>query len=118
VFTEKDKGKDIAERLVRIGYRAAGLNAFTFDEWKASGGEFTIPHYATPAELKNTPNHFILDVRAESEAKESHLEGSVNIPFAKIPDNVKFPIISDKQNSQGQAYLCPLQRWIESKNWR
>jgi hypothetical protein len=56
---------------VRIGYRAAGLNAFTFDEWKASGGEFTIPHYATPAELKNTPNHFILDVRAESEAKES-----------------------------------------------
>lgn len=89
LFTDADKSKEIAERLVRIGYSAAGENAFTMDEWKAKGGEITIPKFATVAELKNAPNKFILDVRAEGEAKEGHIEGSVNIPFGKLEENVR-----------------------------
>lgn len=64
-FVEKDKAHDIAERLVRIGYRSAGFNNFTIEDWKAKGNPVTVPKFATVADLKNTPDKFILDVRGE-----------------------------------------------------
>jgi hypothetical protein len=94
IFVEKDKSDEVAERLARIGYRANGFNGFTIDEWKASGGEVTVPTFATIADLKGNEKKFILDVRGEGEHKDGHIEGSVNIPFGKIADNVNFNVNS------------------------
>lgn len=88
LFAAKDKGPELAERLVRIGYRAAGVNSFTIDDWKDKGGDITIPKFSTVEEMKDSPNKLILDVRGEAEAREAHLEGSLNIPFGKIAENV------------------------------
>jgi rhodanese-related sulfurtransferase len=38
--------------------------------------------------MKNTPDKLILDVRGEDEAKKERIEGSLNIPFAKLASNV------------------------------
>lgn len=67
-----------------MGYRALGANNFTIKEWAEKGGEITIPKFASIAEMKEVPNKLVLDVRSEAEAQAGHIEGSLNIPFAKL----------------------------------
>lgn len=89
-FADKEKIDDIAERVARIGYSIVGFNGFSIDDWKNAGGELTMPKYATVEELKDThqDQKFILDVRGEDEAKKERIEGSVNIPFGKLHQNL------------------------------
>lgn len=74
--------------MARVGYKALGVNHFTIQDWQGIGGEITIPKFATIAEMKVAPNKLVLDVRTEAEAQNGHVEGSLNIPFAKLHEQV------------------------------
>lgn len=61
--SNKDRADEAIRRIIRIGYQVLGYNGFTIDEWKAAGGEVTVPTYAKPEDLAKNPDRVVVDVR-------------------------------------------------------
>lgn len=92
IITDTDREEEVITRLARVGYDyTIGYLAGGFDAWKASGKEIdkvTSIEANVLADIVNTREENIIDVRKEGEYISEHVDGATNLPLDNINEGM------------------------------
>ena len=118
LFTDsEEKAEELIRRVLRVGYHVAGYNGFTIDEWKAAGGEVSVPAYVKPEQINDNPERVVVDVRNQPEWVETGIvKGAITIPLAELEKHVTAGLLRSKRSPRTRRCWCTAS-WAAEREW-